>query len=105
MPYYDGKWHLYSESERREYGQRRRDQESRNWHEKWISKAGLKQRLWTDKAIADFLDKPKDAGPIKAWLREEVLEVEQTPAFQEWLSRRKAWLIARGKLDTVHSHF
>ena len=28
---------------------------SSEWHEEWISKSGLKARLWTDKAISDFL--------------------------------------------------
>ncbi|RSC52131.1 hypothetical protein EGW07_25605 [Citrobacter amalonaticus] len=25
-----------------------------SWHSEWISKSGLKERLWTDKAIAEF---------------------------------------------------
>ena len=28
------------------------------WHEEWISKSGLKARLWTDKATSDFLGAP-----------------------------------------------
>ncbi|SQD10765.1 Uncharacterised protein [Citrobacter freundii] len=53
------------------------------WHTEWISKSGLKARLWTDKAISDFLGKPQKAGPIMAWKQKEVLQVENTPAFQK----------------------
>lgn len=67
------------------------------WHDEWISKSGLKARLWTDKAISEFLGAPLDAGPVKAWKLKDVKKVEATPAFQIWLSQRRAWLIARGK--------
>ena len=33
----------------------------------WISKRGLKARVWTDKAISEFFGAPLDAGPVKAW--------------------------------------
>lgn len=36
------------------------------WHSEWISKHGLKKRLWTDKAISEFLGKAQKAGPIMA---------------------------------------
>lgn len=42
MPYYDGRWHLYSEALRRAYGEARREGLSKAWHAKWISKGGLK---------------------------------------------------------------
>ncbi|ECB6713954.1 hypothetical protein E0V51_22975 [Salmonella enterica subsp. enterica serovar Hvittingfoss] len=71
---------------------------SNAWHDEWISKSGLKARLWTDKAISEFLDKPQKAGPILAWRRKDVQKVESTPAFQDWLAKRREWLIARGKL-------
>lgn len=101
MPYYDGRWHLYSEQQRRAFGERRREELSKKWHEKWISRSGLKERLWTDKAIADFLSKPRDTGPIKAWPREEVIMVEKTAAFIAWMERRREWLAKRGKLPTT----
>lgn len=103
MPYYDGRWHRYSEAEKREFGQRERARESDKWHKKWISKAGLKERLWTDKAIGEFLGKPQDTGPIKAWTREEVEAAEKTKGFKNWLEERKAWLTARGKLELSES--
>lgn len=71
---------------------------SAEWHDKWISKSGLKSRLWTDKAIADFLDPPQKSGPIMAWRRKDVLKVESTPDFQQWMAKRREWLIAHGKL-------
>lgn len=98
MPYYNGRWHAYSEAERREYGRAKREQRRNDWHDKWLSRSGLKARLWTDKAIAEFLGKPLNAGPIKAWKRKDVLAVEKTPAFRAWMKQRRAWLIARGKL-------
>lgn len=70
------------------------------WHSEWISKSGLKARLWTEKAISEFLDKPQKAGPIMAWKRKEVEKVEMTPAFQKWLSKRREWLAAHGKINT-----
>lgn len=64
MPYYNGRWHLYDERERREYGQRKREERSQEWHTCWISKQGLKHRLWIDKSIAEFLPRPQKAGKI-----------------------------------------
>jgi hypothetical protein len=101
MPYYDGRWHIFSESERRAYGERKRSELSKKWHAKWISKQGLKtERLWTDKAIVEFLGKPRQAGAIKAWQRKDVLAAEKTMGFKAWMRERKAWLIARGKLPS-----
>lgn len=67
------------------------------WHSEWISKSGLKARLWTDKAIAEFLGKPEKAGPIMAWKRKDVQKVERSPEFQDWLAKRREWLAAHGK--------
>ncbi|CDG15129.1 putative plasmid-related protein [Serratia marcescens subsp. marcescens Db11] len=64
----------------------------------WISKSGLKARLWTDKAIAEFLGRPEKAGPVMAWRRKDVQKVEGTPAFQRWLAKCREWLAAQGKL-------
>lgn len=101
MPYYNGRWHLYDERERREYGERKRQEQRQKWHARWISRQGLKERLWTDKAIADFLPVPQKAGPIRAWPRKDVLAAEQTPGFQAWMARRRAWLDARCKLPEI----
>lgn len=49
------------------------------WHSEWISKSGLKARLWTDKVIAEFLGKPEKAGPIMAWRRKDVQKAERSP--------------------------
>lgn len=72
---------------------------SNEWHAEWISKSGLKARLWTDKAISEFLGAPLDAGPIKAWKQKDVKKAENTPAFQTWFKQRREWLIVRGKLS------
>ena len=50
----------------------RRAQASNEWHAEWISKRGLKARLWTDKAISEFLGAPLSAGRnnvAHGWLR------------------------------------
>lgn len=41
MPYYNHAWHLFSETERRAYGEAQREKRSQAWHAKWISRAGL----------------------------------------------------------------
>ncbi|HBV9945493.1 TPA: hypothetical protein ACGB3K_004694 [Klebsiella aerogenes] len=69
-----------------------------SWHSEWISKSGLKERLWTDKAIAEFLGKPEKAGPIMAWRRKNVEKAERLPAFLQWLTKRREWLATNGKL-------
>ncbi|EGX5147449.1 hypothetical protein DQ657_25320 [Salmonella enterica] len=67
MPYYNGRWHLYDERERREYGERKRQERSQDWHARWISKQGLKNRLWTDKAISSFLSRGLRANGTKTY--------------------------------------
>ena len=99
VTYYNGRWHLYTEGERREFGERKRQEQSEFWHAKWISKSGLKERLWTDKAIAEFLGKPRKAGPIMAWTRTEVVDAENTPDFKIWMKERCTLLVVRGKLS------
>lgn len=73
MPYYKGRWYLYDERERREYGERKRQERRQEWQALWISRQGLKARLWTDKAIAEFLPASRKAGPIRAGQRLAVL--------------------------------
>nr|WP_210753616.1 hypothetical protein [Salmonella enterica] len=101
MVWYHGRWHRYSEAERREYGERKREEWRRRWHAQWLSRRGLKARLWTDKAIADFLPGAQPAGRIRAWPRSVVLAAEQTPAFQARLAKRRARLDARCRLPGV----
>lgn len=105
MVYYHGRWHLYDERERKEYGLRKREEKreemSKRWHKEWISRRGLKERLWTDKAIADFLGSPQKAGKIMAWSRAEMLVAEETPGFIAWMEKRRAWLDARCRLPGI----
>jgi len=90
MPYYDGSWHMFSQHERREFGRKQRAAARQKWHAKWISKQTLKsERLWTDKAIHQFLGQPGDAGPIKAWLRKDVLAAEEKEDFKAWMQKRR----------------
>lgn len=97
MPYYNGRWHLYDERERREYGERKRQERSQDWHARWISKQGLKNRLWTDKAISSFLSKPKKAGKIMAWPRTEVLTAEKPRSlWHGWKNDGNGWMRAAG---------
>lgn len=102
MPYYKNQWHMFSEQERRQFGELKRAELSKKWHTKWISKQGLKTtRLWTDKAIQEFLGNPRQAGAIKAWLLKDVLAAENTTAFKAWMEKRRALLIKRGKDVTI----
>ncbi|EJL6264183.1 hypothetical protein NMS06_003051 [Vibrio cholerae] len=92
MPYYNGKWHRYSESERRDYGRQQQELRSQMWHKTWISKTGLKQcRNWTDAMIKIFLEgKEQDAGKIKAYKRTLIARVEKTKKFQAAMAERVA---------------
>ncbi|PSV38388.1 hypothetical protein C9J44_05015 [Photobacterium sp. GB-27] len=96
MPYYNGKWHRYSESERREYGRQQRELHSQEWkakwHARWISKTGLKQeRNWTDAMIKQLLvGKEENAGKINAFRRTLIARVEKTKKFQVAMAERVA---------------
>ncbi|MEZ9910702.1 hypothetical protein AB4371_19940 [Vibrio sp. 10N.261.51.A3] len=84
MPYYNGKWHRYSEAERREYGRQQTENYRQVWHQKWISKTGLKQeKNWTDGMIKQFLSgKEENAGKSKAYKRSLIERVEKTKPFK-----------------------
>ena len=41
MTYYNGRWHLYSEAERKAYGEAKRQAQREKLHAVWISKAGM----------------------------------------------------------------
>ncbi|ELI5416005.1 hypothetical protein RRJ93_002492 [Vibrio parahaemolyticus] len=92
MPYYNGRWHRYSEAERREYGRQQREIYRQEWHKTWISKTGLKQeRNWTDAMIKSLLEgKEQDAGKIKAYKRTLIARVEKTKKFQAAMAERVA---------------
>ncbi|WP_274024069.1 hypothetical protein [Vibrio parahaemolyticus] len=68
MPNYNGRWHRYSEAERREYGRQQREIYRQESHKTWISKTGLKQeRNWTDAMIKSSL-RVKSKMPEKLML-------------------------------------
>lgn len=69
--------------------QRRLAKES--WDSQWITIWRLKRfRLWTDKAIAMWLGKPKTKGKYKVFSVDDVRRAERTPAFKEWIGPRLA---------------
>ncbi|MDV3394688.1 hypothetical protein MKZ44_28150 (plasmid) [Klebsiella pneumoniae] len=71
----------------------RRAQASNEWHAEWISKRGLKARLWTDKAISEFLGAPLSAGPVKAWKQKEVKKSKRHPLSKHgWNNVAHGWL-------------
>jgi hypothetical protein len=91
MPWYDGRWHLYSEAEHRAYGEQQREIRRKKWHAKYITKTGLKkERHWTDAMIKKFLRPVKDCGvpEVVAFLRTSVLKAEKKPEFQTWMAKR-----------------
>ncbi|OCH11483.1 hypothetical protein [Aliivibrio sp. 1S128] len=91
MAYYNGRWHLYSEAERRDYAHQQKDVWRQAWHNSWISKTGLKQeKNWTDAMIAHFLArKEENAGKIKAYSRTLINRIEKTKAFKEAMIKRE----------------
>lgn len=59
------------------------------WDLQFITVWRLKSdRLWTDKAIEQWLGKPKKKGKYKIFLIGDVRAVEKKKAFKEWLAPR-----------------
>lgn len=82
----EGRYRLFTDQERREFGQRKREE----WHAKYITRSTLiRYNGWIDEAIAEFL-KPVKAGPVTAYLRSAVAEVEQREDFRKWIADTKA---------------
>lgn len=84
----EGRYRLYTDKERKEYGERKRQEMSQAWHAKYISKwALLHQRDWTQKAIDEFL-KPVDSGvPTVAFYRYLVERIEKGKRFKEFMEK------------------
>jgi hypothetical protein len=86
----EGRYRLFTDAERRAFGQMQADIMRRKWHAKYISKTGLKrERCWTDAMIKRFL-RPCQCGipGVNAYLRTRVLKAEQKPEVQAWLAKR-----------------
>ncbi len=90
-----GRYQLYSDAERRAYGERMRDKASEQWNKIWITKTGLKtERNWTDWAINHFLKRlrPKEFNgryqTYFAFRRESILKVENKEEFVDWMKKR-----------------
>ncbi|GIU23085.1 hypothetical protein L2719_05900 [Shewanella schlegeliana] len=92
MPYYNGRWHRYSEAERREYGRQQKEVLRKFWHQTWISKTGLKQeKNWTDSMIKSLLaGKEEKTGKITAYKRSTINRIEKTKRFTTLMTERVA---------------
>ncbi len=93
MFYSDGKLRSHTDAQRREYGERKRAERSREWNKIWITKHTLKnERNWTDWAIKTFLKKPrKMKGRYRIYYvykREDVIKAEKEISFKEWMATR-----------------
>lgn len=95
--YVNGQYHIFTDSERREYGERKRAERSKQWREMWITRTTLKHSWnWTDAAITKFLGQVKlqkagsgRFGVIKAYLIEDIKTTETNSSeFQEWMEQR-----------------
>ena len=91
--YSNGRYRVYTDKERKEYGERMRLERSNKWHKVWITKTGLKEeRNWTDWAIKQFLNKPTEfSGKFRtyyAFRRDDVMKAEKKKAFKEWMVKR-----------------
>lgn len=90
----NGRYRLFSDAERREFGQRKAAERSKEWHKVWVSKMRLKAHWnWTDGAITKFLGKPVTAGQGKngkiiAYRLTDVQEAEKLPQFKKWMDAR-----------------
>lgn len=94
----DGKYRLYSDAERREYGQKIREGNITAFNQEWVTKTRLKTDWnWTDKAIEKYLSRlklhtmgrNKYGVQTKAYKIKSVQKVEdQNVSFQEWMSDR-----------------
>jgi len=67
--------------------------------EEYISKSGLKERGWTNKAIVDFLGEAdavrknpyyRSAAPMLCWETTRVEKAEQTDGFIEWYNKTQS---------------
>lgn len=99
----NGRPSLYSDAERRAYGQRKREEDSAAWHSRYISIWRLKRdRLWTDSKIVKWLGKPQSQGKYKVYNRKDVAAAESTPEFQEWLAPRLKNKLAKDQYFRYH---
>lgn len=68
-----------------EINQRRREQQSRMWNEKWVTEWRLiKIQNWTAGAVAKFLGKAKRVDGYKVHAQADVKKAIRSKAFKEW---------------------
>lgn len=96
--------YVFTSEEKRQFRERieREKQDARSaFMKKWITVTRLKQdRNWTDKAISDFLGKPKISrdnrgNQYKIFAVEAVREAEKTKAFRDWMAKRVAQQVSK----------
>lgn len=98
MGFWDGQsYRLYTDRERREYGQKKRQEAFEAWHRTWLTKSTLKSN-WnlTDKAISQYLNRLKlhdlgagRFGTLRAYKVDSVKKVErENHDFQQWMGKR-----------------
>jgi hypothetical protein len=88
----EGRYRLFTDQERREFGERRREEMSKVWHAKFVSKwTLLHERGWTQEAIDEFLGLPVKSGvPTDAFYRYRVERAENSKRFKAFMEKLKA---------------
>lgn len=83
----EGRYRLYSDQERREFGRRKAEEMRKKWHETFVSKTTLlKERGWTEQGIFRFLNgKLVDAGPINAYRLSEITKIEASKDYNDFM--------------------
>lgn len=107
-----GFWHsgehryrLYTDQERKEYGEKKREERRKAWHAKFISKWSLlSERGWSKEAVAEFLGPFFDTdSPTLAFYRYRVERAEKSKRFKAFMEKRKTedteWKTALSRAD------
>lgn len=87
----EGRYRLYTDQERREYGRGKAEEMSKAWHAKYISRwTLLHERGWTEAAIDEFLGLPvKSGAPTPAYYRYRVERSEAGKRWQAFMERER----------------
>ncbi|HYX33524.1 MAG TPA: hypothetical protein VE954_10450 [Oligoflexus sp.] len=90
MEYWDrreGRYRLFSDGERREYGRKKAEEMREKWQKTFLSKSTLlKVRGWTEQGIFRFLaGELVDAGPIHAYRISVIEKIEASKAYKDFM--------------------
>lgn len=100
-----GKYQLYSDADRRIYGEQKREAFSDAWKSKWVTHDKLKSgRNWTDAAIKKYLgEKVSSSSGYMAYSLDRVKSIEKSnKEFRAWWLKRIIKLAKGGKTFTDH---